>query len=131
MTIDDYRHHALLAIAIATLRKELLPALPADKRYTGAMVANALEIAARDVDASLDEARAELFGALDRRFAHDTPLIAQCIRSGDFPLDGQPLLALLKRDLEAELSVRNPRFLVSRGAEPKLPKQSSRAIRRP
>jgi len=40
---------ALLGTARATLTSELLPAIPAEQRYTALMVANAMGIAAREI----------------------------------------------------------------------------------
>ena len=40
---------ALLGTARATLMSELLPAIPAEQRYTALMVANAMGIAAREI----------------------------------------------------------------------------------
>ena len=75
--------HELLTLARETLQNELAPALPANARFTAAMVANALAIAAR---ATRDQSAADLdcAGAREalRDFRDDGELIA-AIRSGE------------------------------------------------
>jgi hypothetical protein len=73
--------HELVTLARETLQNDLAPALPAKDRFTAALVANALAIAARamldhgDADAAIVAAREAL------PFAGDRALIA-AIRSG-------------------------------------------------
>ncbi len=55
----------LLETARAVLRDDLIPALPADKRHAGLMIANALSIAARQLKNGDAGERAEL-AALER-----------------------------------------------------------------
>ena len=50
----------LLAIARDTFTAEILPALPETLRYTGLMIANAMAIAQREIEAGEAPARAEL-----------------------------------------------------------------------
>jgi len=54
----------LLATARAVLRDELIPALPADKRHSALMIANAMAIAMRQLQRGDDAEREEL-AALD------------------------------------------------------------------
>jgi hypothetical protein len=72
----------LLMLARETLQNELAPGLPAGARFTAALIANALAIAARE---TLDHSAAELdiAGAREElpEFADDRKLIA-AIRSG-------------------------------------------------
>jgi len=66
----------LLAIARRVVRESLLDALPEDKRYHGLMVANALAIAARQLDYGLAPEREELHALaalLDEDTEADTP----------------------------------------------------------
>jgi Domain of unknown function (DUF6285) len=48
----------LLATALAAFRAELLPAMPAEKRYAALMIANALAMAERELGAREDALRA-------------------------------------------------------------------------
>ncbi|MEM7777315.1 MAG: DUF6285 domain-containing protein [Pseudomonadota bacterium] len=105
----------LIQLAVDTLRSDIRPAVPAEQRYTLAMVANALEIARRDMVTDGDSALWDLLDAVypdgdgtAERLAHD-------IRHGHVH-DGAPpdLRALLKAILIGELRIRNPRFLKSR-----------------
>ena len=57
---DQPRGEHLLASAEALLRDELLPALPADKRQAGLMIARALGIAARQLQNGEAPERQEL-----------------------------------------------------------------------
>jgi hypothetical protein len=103
---DHPRGERLLETARELLRTELLPALPADKRHAALMVANAMAIAARELDrrddAALDEARA----AEARR-------LCAAIRAGRF--DGgaaaAPLHARLLADTRSRVEVSNPKYL--------------------
>lgn len=111
MADDAYATRALLELALAAYRKDLLGSLPASKRYLGAMVANALEIALRDLDDLVERSQTELLDALLP--GGDIVSLAAAIRSGAVPADGQEaaLRSALLRHLETELTVRNPRFL--------------------
>lgn len=50
----------LLVTARATFMAELLPALPAERRYVGLMIANVLAIAARECALGAEAARSEV-----------------------------------------------------------------------
>jgi len=52
----------LLKIAETTFRQEILPHLPADKKYTALMIANAMRIATRQFACDENEAAAEIAG---------------------------------------------------------------------
>lgn len=96
----------LLETARDLLREELLPALPTHQRHAALMVANAMAIAARELnrrdDATLDEARA----AEDRR-------LCASIRAGD--IDGGAAAAQLHARLLAStrsrVEISNPKYL--------------------
>ncbi len=116
MATKKFTPETLLALATETLKAELLPSLPADKRYTAAMIINALDIARRGITTT-DEA--PLFAILDTVYddgdGNPTDL-ARDIRAGKISEATHPGLALKLRALViAELKVRNPRFLRSRG----------------
>ena len=85
MTARRIDTDALLDLATEMLRAEVLPALSAEQRYAGAMIANALEIARRG--------------------------LAEEVETAEWALLSDALRTLLI----AELRVRNPRFLASRG----------------
>jgi hypothetical protein len=126
--MNDEPHAAdLLATARAAFNDEILPALPQEQRYTALMIANALAIVQRELEAGDAPARAEherlarllaepaaapagaaLHAALEgynRRLAND-------IRAGRF--DGTQRAAMLEhlRQTTAEkLAVSNPKAL--------------------
>ena len=118
MATKKFTPETLLALATETLKAELLPALPADKRYAAAMVINALDIARRGITTT-DEA--PLFAILDTVYddgdGNPTDL-ARDIRADTVTEATHPGLGLKLRALViAELKVRNPRFLRSRGVK--------------
>jgi hypothetical protein len=91
----------LIAIARQTLLDTLLPALPADKRYAGLMVANALAIAGRQLaEPPIDDrttvamAMPELASDMSAGDALDA--LVQTIRSGRFDEDPAPLFTALE-----------------------------------
>jgi hypothetical protein len=122
----------LLDVARRVLRERLLPRLPADCRYDALMVANAMGIAARDAEAGTAPLLAELeglanlygsappqattqqqlFGALraaNQRLARD-------IRAGSFTDRDPAVRAHLRRSLEDQLAVSNPKAVGGRRA---------------
>jgi Domain of unknown function (DUF6285) len=106
----------LIALATETLKAELVPHLPADQRYTAAMIANALDIARREITTA-DEA--PLWAILDQVYDDgdgDPKQLAADLRAGTVSEATHPGLgAKLRAVVVAELKVRNPRFLRSRG----------------
>ncbi len=106
----------LVALAVETLKAEIVPHLPADKRYAAAMVANALDIARREITTTDDS---PLWALLDTTYddGDGTPQqLATDIRAGAVSEATHPGLgAKLRAIVVAELKVRNPRFLRSRG----------------
>lgn len=111
---------ALLALAAHTLRSGLLPDLPAEKRYIGAMIANAIDIAARGLDESAETVRWELLDRLYDDGEGSLQQLARDIRAGTIAPETHPDLPdQLTRLLVSELSVANPRFLASRGLKPR------------
>ena len=92
---DNPQADDLLKIAEATFRQEILPHLPADKKYTALMIANAMRIAARQFGGGENEAAAEiavLSGLLDQSVVDNdlnvlknlNKQFATAIRSGAF-----------------------------------------------
>lgn len=101
---------ALLDIALGTYTQEILPGLPSDKRYTGAMVANALGIAQRRLT------RPDPGEALVSELDSDTlEGVAGAIREGTISDRTHDRLAeKLLTYVEQELQIANPRFLKRR-----------------
>ena len=106
----------LIALAAETLKAEIVPGLSPEKRYAAAMIANALDIARREITTT-DEG--PLWAILDTAYddGDGTPVqLATDIRAGKITEATHPgLAAKLRNVLIAELKVRNPRFLRSRG----------------
>jgi cytochrome c551/c552 len=102
----------LIELAATTLRDDLMPELPAEKRYAAAMVANALDIACREIKADTEAPMWALLDAVYEEGEGGPAKLAADIRSGTIseakhPGLGKRLLAVL----EAELAISNPRFL--------------------
>ena len=109
---------ALLALAVETLKAEIAPALPAEKRYAAAMVANALEIARREVEAAEEGQEFVLLDGFYEDGDGTLKQLAADIRSGQIAEDANPgMRGRLRAHLIAELKIRNPRFLQSRGVK--------------
>ncbi len=117
----------LLAIARDTFKADILPVLPEKLRYLGLMIANAMGIAQREIEAGDAPARAEferlrnLFHERSKPLAEDalhTALesynhrLANDIRAGRFD-DGEraALLEHLRQTTADKLAVSNPRAL--------------------
>jgi len=101
---------ALLSIALDTYVQEIAPDLPSDKRYAGAMIANALGMAKRRLN-SPDPGTTLIEGLGVTSLA----ALAGDIRTGKISENTDPdLVDQLMRYLEAELSISNPKFLVRR-----------------
>lgn len=117
----------LLAIARDTFTAEILPALPEKLRYSGLMIANAMAIAQREIEAGEAPARAEferlrkLFHERSQQLAGDAlhaalagynHRFASEIRAGRF--DDQEravLLDHLRQTTAEKLAVSNPKAL--------------------
>ena len=108
----------LIENAIRTLRSEIQPTLAPEQRYAAAMIANALEIARRDILTDGESALWELLDTVYPDGDGSAARLAADIRSGDVN-DGAPpdLRAQLKATVVSELRIRNPRFLRSRGID--------------
>lgn len=122
--------HELLAIAREAFSTEVLPALPENRRYTGLMIANAMAIARREIEAGEAPLRAEYerlvtllgepagtpgAGMLAPSVADYNRRLAERIRAGRFDHEGRAaLLAHLRRTTEARLAISNPKALQDR-----------------
>lgn len=120
MTGDSPDGAELLRQARRTLLDELLGVLPADKRYEALMVANAMAIARRELEAGdrRDARRLALEALLgpgqgaelDAVLLSQHRRLAEEIRAGkrDAAAD---VHALLERDARARLEISNPKLL--------------------
>ena len=117
----------LLAIARAAFASNILRTLPEEARYTGLMIAAAMGIAQREIDAGDASARAEherlctllserheppAARALHAALVSDSRRLAGEIRAGRF--DGakrKELFEHLRRTTEEKLAVSNPKTL--------------------
>lgn len=106
----------LVQVAIDTIRSEIAPTAEAEQRYTLAMIANALEIAKRDILTDGDSALWDLLDTVypdgdgtSEQLAHD--IRTSVVRDGAPP----DLRDQLKAMLVAELRIKNPKFLKTRG----------------
>jgi len=87
----------LLRVARASLLESLLPLLPAESHYTARMVANAMAIAARELEQP------------SAAGVPDAARLAREIREGRH--DAGEIAALLREITRARLAVSNPRLL--------------------
>lgn len=114
MAVKRISSESLIDLAISTVRGRLSPALPAELRYEAAMAINALEIARREIASEGDTALWKLLDKLyddgdgsSRKLADD--IRANRLNEQAFPGLGAALLGIV----QAELAVRNPRFLAA------------------
>lgn len=108
---------ALLELVAEALRDEIAPELPAARRYTLAMMGNALDIARREISGEAEVAEFQLLDAVYDDGDGSLGRLAKDIRAGKVTAKTHPdLVRLLKAQLVAELEVRNPRHLRSRKA---------------
>lgn len=118
MTSRRISAETLIQLVVETLRQDIQPTLAKEQRYAMAMALNALEIARRDI---LADGETPLWDLLDTVYPDGdgtAQQLATDIRSGAVAPDQPPdLQDQLKQILIAELRVRNPRFLKSRGIE--------------
>ena len=143
----------LLRIAREALLNEVKPLVTGEGRYTLAMIANAMAIAAREAEAGearladalerlaaiYDGPPRELHGAALRTAVHELERrLASDIRAGTFDGDGvksSGVLEHLRESVNARLAVSNPKYLrhpgEDRDPEPALDSGSPRAARSP
>lgn len=114
MAVKRISAETLIELAVDTLRGELQPSLPPEHRYTAAMIANALEIARREILTDGEAARWELLDEIYPDGEGDMQRLAVDIRSGKVNTAKVPSLhERLRAILVEELRIRNPRFLKS------------------
>ena len=129
--MNDRPHAAeLLNAAREAVAAEMLPALPEALRYTGLMIANALAIAAREIEAGDTPVRAEYLrlctlltetpqplagDALREAVGRHSQRLARDIRAGTFDGEAQSaLLEHLRQSTVEKLAVSNPKALQRR-----------------
>ena len=116
----------LLAIARQAFAEEISPSLPEGQRYTALMIANAMAIARREIEAGDAPVQVELeslrtllgipeakpYGReLDAAVATANRKLIANIRSGLYDIDCAALLAHLRKVTEAKLAISNPKLL--------------------
>ena len=107
----------LLQVTRGVLRGELLPALPPERRFQGAMVANALAIAARELrlgGAGRDAERADLAALLGSGAPLDELRSRVCREIRDGTWDGQQardLIPIMRTAVRNRLAISNPDHL--------------------
>ncbi len=107
---------ALLDLAIEMLRADVLPTLPAEHRYAGAMIANALNIARRGLPGDSEAAEWALLDTVYDEGEGSMRQLALDIRAGTLAKGKvADVVEGLRALLIAELRVTNPKFLASRG----------------
>lgn len=103
---------ALLDLVADALKTDIGPALPADKRYLVAMLANAIDIARRDIAGEAETAEFALLDVVYDDGDGTQQRLAADIRKGKVTDAKFPdLRKRLREHVVAELKVRNPRFL--------------------
>lgn len=108
----------LIDIAIETLRRDVLADAGPDRRYAGAMITRALEIARREITSDGENAQWALLDTLYDDGEGSLGELARDIRAGTIDAKQHPDLDEKLRGLViAELKVANPRFLRSRGVK--------------
>ena len=116
MAVKRIAAETLIELAIKTLKTELQPALSGDQRYIVAMIANALDIARREIITDGETAHWKLLDDIYPEGEGTMKQLAADIRSGKVNAQANPGLARrLRAVVIEELTVRNPRFLKARG----------------
>lgn len=118
MSINRIGAEAFLDLVAEAFRTEIAPSLPADKRYLAAMLGNAIEIARREIAVEEEALGFQLLDAVYEDGDGTMGRLAKDIRVGAVTEAEYPdLRQRLKAHLAAELEIRNPRFLASRGGK--------------
>jgi hypothetical protein len=115
MTARRLGAEALLDLVGEAFKAEIAPSLPPDKRYLAAMMANALDIARREIAVEEEALALALLDSVYEDGDGTLEQLARDIRSGAVNDATNPdLRKRLRTHLESELAVRSPRFLASR-----------------
>ncbi|BAI74892.1 hypothetical protein AZL_b02290 (plasmid) [Azospirillum sp. B510] len=121
MINDDPDARSLIAIALDSFRETILPLVPAERRFTALMIANALATAERELAAgtTAEPALAAAIGGLLGETG-ELPVLARhlCAAIVDGRFDAAGPQAALRRVLfdltAARLAVSNPKALAAR-----------------
>ncbi len=116
MAVKRISAATLLEAALVALREDIAPALEGEKREAAAQIANAIEIACRDI---ATETEVPLWALLDDIYEPGEGTareLAADIRAGTVDEAKHPRLAsMLLAHLAAELAIANPGFLKQAG----------------
>ncbi len=116
MRVKRLSADTLIEIALETLRRDILADASAEKRYAGAMIASALEIAHREITSEVESPQWKLLDKLYDDGEGSLEQLARDIRAGKVDDKEHPDMAAdLRLLVIAELRIANPRFLQSRG----------------
>lgn len=116
MAVKRLSAETLIATALDTLKADVGPALPPDKRYTLAMVQSALEIARRELLVDGESAEWKLLDEIyDDGEGSPSKLAADVRRGAVNETKHKGLPDKLRALVIDELKIKNPRFLASRG----------------
>lgn len=106
----------LIALAAERLRADVIPALSGSSREAATMIAQALDVARREITTTDEAPQWALLDSVYDEGEGTIQQLAADIRSGKVNDKTNPdLAAKLRGALIAELKVRNPRFLRERG----------------
>ncbi|MEC7816454.1 MAG: DUF6285 domain-containing protein [Pseudomonadota bacterium] len=114
--------HNLLTEARRVLLESIAPELAGEKKYEALMVANAMGMAAREMEShtrdccqSADDQVTRLLGSLDIEIDDQEPeaLLADLIRNRSLEVDDPDLRSLLYSLTRARLAINNPGYLES------------------
>ena len=105
----------LIALVSATLRSDIQPVVPPEKRYELAMAMRALDVARRELLGEPDAATWRLLDTIYDDGEGTLEILCADIRSGEVSDATQPeLRQLLEHLLMSELEIRNPRAFKAR-----------------
>jgi Domain of unknown function (DUF6285) len=104
----------LLATALAAFRAEVLPAVPAEKRYAALMIANALAMVEREFSATDAPVSVTLYHDASLAAEEVEPLLTGDIEAGAFDALGprrDAAFSAVKAINAARLAITNPKLL--------------------
>jgi len=126
---DEPNAMDLLEIALKTFNENILPEVSPEQRYSALMIANALSIAARELNEGEEQGRMilkalqTLFGeketcgiegiALYEEIEDLERQLCDDIARGKYDTDFKPLMTCLKTVVHARLAISNPKLLAA------------------
>lgn len=118
MRVKRLSADTLIEIALETLKRDILADAAPEKRFAGAMIASALEIARREITSDAESPQWKLLDKLYDDGEGSLEQLARDLRAGKIDEKKHKTLAEDLRQLViAELAIANPRFLESRGVK--------------